>query len=239
MFFLILLSLGFVILIFKVIPYSLTAFFPINHNSNPILYNLIAGIIRMFFFFIYLILISFLKDAKRIFGYHGAEHKTIRNYESKQELTVENAKKFSRLHPRCGTSFVFIVFLLTIIIFPLFNIFYSTQDWYNKINNYEVIGPIIQFFIGLPIVASISYELLRLSGKFEKNPLIKIFIAPGLFFQLFTTKEPDDTMIKTAILSLKMLLGEEKVDIERKVTNNINRLGFSTQILLIPLFLLF
>lgn len=292
MFFLFLISLIIGLMIFTGIPYMITPIFKVNHNSNPILYNLISGIIRMIMFFIYLISISFLKDTKRLFGYHGAEHKTIHTYESKLDLTVENVKAKPRLHPRCGTSFVFIVFIITIVIFPLFNIFFNTQQWYNNINKipekisayefdmsilskiknekdrnklaeyyyrdtangyfllkdnlskndtiilkgilekirYNFWGRLLQrlihifshIFIGMPIVAAISYELLKLSQKHEKNPLVKLFIAPGLFFQLFTTREPDDTMIKAAILSLKMVLGEEELETARNVSEKLN-----------------
>ncbi len=221
-------SFAIAFIIFVIIPYFLTSLSRLNHNSNPVLYNLIAGIIRMAFFFIYLILISFLKDTKRLFGYHGAEHKTINTYEAKADLTVENVKKHPRLHPRCGTSFIFIVFIITLIIFPFFNLFFNTQTWYIAIKNLQF-GNLIQrliqvlshIIVGMPIVASISYELLKLSQKFEKNPIIKILISPGLFFQLFTTREPDDTMIKAAIYSLKMVLGEEKEDINRNIKDKI------------------
>jgi uncharacterized protein YqhQ len=241
------LSLGFFIVVFKLVPFLLAGVFPVDHNREPFLYNLIAGIFRMLIFLVYLVSMSFLKETKRVFGYHGAEHKTIRAYEDKKDLTVENVKTYSRLHPRCGTSFIFIVFLLTIFIFPLISLFYNTQGWYTDLKQYEALGKIAQqliqvltqFFIGLPIVASISYELLKLSGKLQKNPLVKIFIAPGLFFQLFTTQEPNDTMIKAAILSLKMILGEEKPEIERSVNDSFGRgVSLSTVMLLFPLFIL-
>ncbi|MCK4798034.1 MAG: DUF1385 domain-containing protein, partial [Spirochaetes bacterium] len=136
MFFMFVISFSLALLIFTGIPYFLTSLSSLSHNTNPVLYNLVAGAIRMIMFFIYLILISFLKDAKRLFGYHGAEHKTIHAYEAKKNLTVDNVKTFSRLHPRCGTSFVFIVFLITLLIFPLFNIFFNSQSWYIILQNY-------------------------------------------------------------------------------------------------------
>ena len=213
-------------LIFGGIPYFLTSLFTLSHNENPILYNFTAGIIRMIFFFIYLILISFLKDTKRLFGYHGAEHKTINTYEANKDLTVDNVKKNTRFHPRCGTSFIFIVFIITLIVFPFINLFFNTQIWYQAIEKLPfglIIQRLIHIFshllIGMPIVAAISYELLKLSQKFEKNFIIKILISPGLFFQLFTTREPDDTMIKSAIYSLKMLLGEEEQATTRKIND--------------------
>ncbi len=230
--------------IFKGIPYLATGIFNLDHNNNPILYNLVSGLLSLLMFFIYIVLISLMKDMRRVFGYHGAEHKTISAYESKENLTVTNVKKYSRLHPRCGTSFIFIVFLVSIIVFPFFSIFFNTQIWYVKIKELGFFGIIIQRLIhflahiifGLPIVASLSYELLKLSAKFQRNVFFKIFILPGLFFQLFTTKDPDDVMIKSAILSLKMVLGEEKVERIRKTTDNISssKLSLVSLILMIP-----
>lgn len=244
MFFIFLISLLLALVVFTGFPYFLTSLFPVNYNDNPFSYNLIAGIIRMIMFFIYLFAISFINDTKRLFGYHGAEHKTIHTYEAKKDLSVENVKSSSRLHPRCGTSFIFIVFLITIVIFPLFNIYFNTQIWYTSIKQYGMLGTVLQrlihiashIFIGMPIVASISYELLKLSQKFEKNPLVKILISPGLFFQLFTTREPDETMIKAAILSLKMVLGNEKPDLKRNINDNVNmKFNLSTTLLIFPI----
>ncbi len=228
MFFVVVLSFAIAFLIFGAVPYVLTDYLsPFDQNNNPVLYNIASGLIRLIMFFIYLILISFLKDTKRIFGYHGAEHKTIHTYESKKELSLKNVKESSRLHPRCGTSFIFIVFLITILVFPLFNIFFNTQAWYNQLKELGFLGKALQkivhiishLVIGMPFVAAISYELLKLSQKFEKNFIIKILISPGLFFQLFTTREPEDAMIKSAIYSLKMILGEEKQATKRSVTD--------------------
>jgi uncharacterized protein YqhQ len=233
MFFMVVLSLGFVLLFFKLIPNFLTSGLQFSLDKDPFLFNIIAGLIRMVLFFGYLVTMSLFKEAKRLFGYHGAEHKTIRAYEADKDLTVENVKSYSRLHPRCGTSFIFIVFLIMIFVFPLISVFYNTQAWYVGLKSIRTFGKIIQiliqsltqFFIGLPVVASISYELLKLSGKFQKNPIVKILIAPGLFFQLFTTKEPDDTMIKAAILSLQMVLGQETAETERTANDTFEKIA--------------
>lgn len=204
------LAFGLAMLLFVATPYFITSLFKLDHTENPFLYNLVAGIIRMFFFFIYLFLISFMEDTKRLFGYHGAEHKTINAYEAEKELSVENVRSSSRLHPRCGTSFIFIVFLITIVIFPFFNIFFNQFDWYlyahKSLQRLIIIASHI--IIGMPIVSSISYELLKLSAKYEKNPIVKLFVLPGLFFQLFSTREPDDSMIETAISSLQMVMNK-------------------------------
>jgi uncharacterized protein YqhQ len=139
-----------------------------------------------------LIAISFMKDVKTLFQYHGAEHKSIACYEAKEELTVENVRKYSRFHPRCGTSFLFVVLILSIIVFTLIS------------------GPLWVKFIGrillLPVIAGISYELIKLSGKYRKSSIVKFFIAPGLWLQKITTKEPSDKQLEVGIKSLKSVL---------------------------------
>jgi len=208
------LALIFTFGIFNFLPYFLATITKIDHNKNPFIYNLIAGCIRMVFFFIYIVLISFMKDTKRLFGYHGAEHKTINTYEKGLPLTIENVRNSSRLHPRCGTSFMFIVFLITIVVFPFINELFIRQAWYKDLHVtlQKIIIILSHIIIGLPIVSSISYEILKLAGKFYKSPIVKILVSPGLFFQLFTTREPDDNMIKVGIMSLNMLLGEKTLD---------------------------
>lgn len=201
----------FAMLLFVATPYFITSLFRLEHSQHPFLYNLVAGGIRMSFFFVYLFLISFLEDTKRLFGYHGAEHKTINAYEHGKQLTVDSVRSSSRLHPRCGTSFIFIVFIITIFIFPFFNIFFHQFQWYNLAPSFvqKIIIILSHILFGMPIVSSLSYELLKLSAKFEKNPVVKLFVAPGLFFQLFTTREPEDKMIEIAIESLNMVIHPE------------------------------
>lgn len=206
-------AFGLAMLLFVATPYFITSLFKLDHTVKPFLYNLVAGAIRMSFFFVYLFLISFMKDTKRLFGYHGAEHKTINAYEAGKELTIENVRTSSRLHPRCGTSFIFIVFFITIVVFPFFNIFFNQFAWYIEAHRslQKLIIIVSHIIVGMPIVSSVSYELLKLSAKFEKNPIVKLLVLPGLFFQLFSTREPEDGMIETAISSLKMVInkGEE------------------------------
>ncbi|OQB69925.1 MAG: hypothetical protein BWX91_00042 [Spirochaetes bacterium ADurb.Bin133] len=229
LFFTFLLAMVFAMGLFVVLPYFTASIFKIKHNEEPFMYNLIAGIIRMVFFFVYLLLISLMKDTKRLFGYHGAEHKTIHTYEANKELTIDNVSKSSRLHPRCGTSFIFIVFLITLLVFPFINKLFIDQQWYQSLSSLDKLGGIIQkliiilshIVIGMPIVSSISYEILKLSGKFYKNFLIKILVSLGLFFQLFTTREPEDNMIKVGILSLNLLLGVESLDTPRTVNDDV------------------
>lgn len=133
-----------------------------------------------------------MREVKTLFQYHGAEHKTIACYEAKEPLTIENARKYSRFHPRCGTSFIFIVLLISIILFT-----FLTGPWYIKI-----IGRILL----LPAIAGISYELIRLSAKFQNNVIIKMIIAPGLWMQRLTTNEPTDQQLEVGIASLKAVL---------------------------------
>ncbi|MGX9758540.1 DUF1385 domain-containing protein [Clostridioides difficile] len=154
--------------------------------------NLIEGIIRIVILFAYIVLISRSKDIERVFQYHGAEHKSIYCYENNLELTVENARKFKRLHPRCGTNFLFIVMAVSIVLFAFFG-------WPN---------PILRIFmriICVPIVAGLSYEVIRILGKYD-NGFTKIIAYPGMMLQYFTTKEPDDEQLEVALEALKAVV---------------------------------
>ncbi|MCA0641679.1 DUF1385 domain-containing protein [Clostridioides difficile] len=159
---------------------------------NDFMLNLIEGIIRIAILFAYIVLISRSKDIERVFQYHGAEHKSIYCYENNLELTVENARKFKRLHPRCGTNFLFIVMAVSIILFAFFG-------WPN---------PILRIFmriICVPIVAGLSYEVIRVLGKYD-NGFTKIIAYPGMMLQYFTTKEPDDEQLEVALEALKAVV---------------------------------
>ncbi|EQF22752.1 hypothetical protein QEW_4112 [Clostridioides difficile CD160] len=159
---------------------------------NDFMLNLIEGIIRIVILFAYIVLISRSKDIERVFQYHGAEHKSIYCYENDLELTVENARKFKRLHPRCGTNFLFIVMAVSIILFAFFG-------WPN---------PILRIFmriICVPIVAGLSYEVIRILGKYD-NRFTKIVAYPGMMLQYFTTKEPDDEQLEVALEALKAVV---------------------------------
>lgn len=162
--------------------------------ENKIILNLIEGVIRIGILFGYMILISKSKDIQRVFQYHGAEHKSIHCYESNQDLTIENAKKFTRLHPRCGTNFLFIVMFTSIILFSFFG-------WPSPIVR------IIMRILCIPIVAGISYEIIRFLGKYN-NKFTKIVAYPGMMLQYLTTKEPDDEQLEVAIEALKAVIGE-------------------------------
>ncbi|WP_300280186.1 DUF1385 domain-containing protein [Peptacetobacter sp.] len=164
----------------------------IKITDNKIILNLIEGIIRILILFMYIYLISKNKDIERVYQYHGAEHKSIHCYESGKELTVENARKFKRLHPRCGTNFLFIVMATSIILFAFFG-------WPNPFLR------IVMRIVCIPIVAGIAYEIIRLLGKYD-NIITKIIAYPGMMLQYMTTKEPDDEQLEVAIESLKAVL---------------------------------
>lgn len=164
-------------------------------NINAVLLNIIEGIIRVAIFLIYIYLISKIEDIKRVFEYHGAEHKTIFCYENGKELTPENAKKFGRLHPRCGTNFLFLVMIVSIIIFSL-------TGWSSLWKR------ILYRIILLPVVSGVTYEIIKWMGKSESK-LSKILSYPGLMLQKLTTKEPDLSQIEVAIEALKAAEGIE------------------------------
>lgn len=167
--------------------------------KNDIILNLIEGMIRICILFTYIVLVSKSKDIERVFQYHGAEHKSIHCYENDEELTVENARKFKRLHPRCGTNFLFIVMATSIILFSFFG-------WPNPIVRIAV------RIICIPVVSGIAYEIIRLLGKYD-NKLTGVIAYPGMMLQYFTTKDPDDDQLEVALESLKTVLNGEKREI--------------------------
>ena len=199
-FFSIFLGIALGILLFLYLPLQITELskklFPIVEHSF-LVFNLVDGVLRIIFFVIYLLIISQMKDIKRVFSYHGAEHKCIYAYEAGKELTVENARCMSRFHPRCGTSFLLIVLIVSIFVFSLI-----PKDSHFLIK----FGSRIIF---MPLNAGISYEILKLSGKHAGNVIVKILIAPGLWLQKITTREPDDAMLEVAMVSIKEALRKD------------------------------
>jgi uncharacterized protein YqhQ len=191
------LSLIIAIAIFVGIPtYSANLIDKVTQNS--ILKNLLEGLIRLIIFIAYIYMISKLKDIQRVFEYHGAEHKSIFCYEAEEELTPENAKKYKRLHPRCGTNFLLIVMFISILLF-------SFLGWPG------ILMRIISRIVFLPIVAGLSYELIKWLGKSESS-LAKVIAYPGLMLQNLTTREPDEKQLEVAIASLKAVLPEGEDD---------------------------
>jgi len=184
--------------LFILLPNLLAGFLRFNKNtaSGLILYNLFEGVIRIGLFFGYIVMISKLKDVQRVFQYHGAEHKTIHCYEHEEELTVENVRKYTTRHPRCGTAFLFVVMIVSILVFSLIG-------WHNILIN------ILSRLVLIPLVAGLSYEVIKYAGRSELKIMGWVNV-PGLALQRFTTQEPDDSQIEVAIEALKNVLTENK-----------------------------
>ena len=170
-----------------------------------VIYNLFAGLSRICVFLIYLLLISLSKDVKRLFQYHGAEHKVVYNFESGANLSVNNAKEFPRQHPRCGTSFVFIVMFIGIVVFACLD---TIIAYFTGIELTVLLRMLIHI-PAIPLVAGVSYEFLKLSAKYKKNIFLKLLSRPGLWLQNITTKEPDDQQIEISINALETAFGDD------------------------------
>jgi uncharacterized protein YqhQ len=190
----ILASILFAVTLFIILPLYLAK---IITNNNGVIFNIIDGLIRILFFLIYLIAISFIKDVKRLFEYHGAEHKVVNCYEADEKLNIKNIKKHSKLHLRCGTSFILIVLIISILVFSLI----TTDLWYKKL--------FLRIAL-LPVIAGISYEILKLSSRFKNNFIIKILIYPGLLLQRLTTKNPNKKQILAALNSFNTVIELER-----------------------------
>ena len=205
------LGLGLSILLFILIPNLIGSLFNAWIDSN-LVRCLIEGVVRIGIFLIYMLLISRMKDMQRVFAYHGAEHKTIRCYEAGLPLTVENVRMQTRKHPRCGTSFLFVVLILSILVFSLASslllALVPALDAMGSGFLYTLIMLVFRLAL-LPLVVSISYEINRLVGRYD-NVLTRILTAPGLWFQNFTTYEPDDSMIEVGIAALQAVLPEQE-----------------------------
>lgn len=185
--------------LFMVLPNVIANFVVPNKEANVIMYNVVESVIKIAIFLGYLGVVSQMNDIKRVFEYHGAEHKSIFCYENGEELTVENVKKYSRFHPRCGTSFLLFVILISIVVFSLLGV--------HK-NPFVNIGLRLLF---LPLVAGISYEIIKFAGM-STNKYITWLNEPGKWLQRLTTREPDDSQIEVAIASLKAVIPENEED---------------------------
>ena len=176
-------AIGLSVLLFSVAPFLLTS---LLNPEGGILFNISEGVVRLSFLLIYLGFVSMLGDFKRILQYHGAEHASISAYEDGVELNVENVRKYSRFHSRCGTSFLLIVTVISILFFSLF----PSGDYLTRLS-YRIVL--------IPAISAVSYELLKLSDRYKDSIIIKILVAPGLLLQRFTTRTPDDKMLEVAI----------------------------------------
>ena len=176
------------LVIFMLLPYGLSLFFK-KWIASPTLLALIEGVIRVVIFFIYIVAITCMEDIKRVYMYHGAEHKCINCVEHGLDLNVENVKNSSRFHKRCGTSFLFLVVFISILFFACIRT--DSAIWRFSLR-----------ILLVPVIAGVAYEFLRLAGRSE-NAFVNLLSKPGLWFQKFTTKEPDEDMIEVAIASVE------------------------------------
>jgi uncharacterized protein YqhQ len=196
-------AIGFALVLFKVTPALITSWLPIDHTGQ---FVVIEGLIRVSIFILYLVLISFLPDLKRVFQYHAAEHKAINAYEAGEELTPETVQRYSLIHPRCGTAFLLWVMVIAIFVFA----FFGQPDWY---------WLILSRIALLPVIAGIAYELIRFAGRHTDNRFLMTLLAPGLWLQRLTTREPSLDQLEVSIRALKDVLQREgRLDpAERKV----------------------
>jgi uncharacterized protein YqhQ len=183
-------AIGFALLLFKVTPALLTSWLPIETTG---VFVVVEGLIRVTIFILYLVLISFLPDLKRVFQYHAAEHKAINAYEAGTPLTPENVQRFSLIHPRCGTAFLLWVMVIAIFVFA----FIGQPEWY---------WLIVSRIALLPVIAGIAYELIRFAGRHSDNPILMTLLAPGLWLQRLTTREPALDQVEVSIRALKDVL---------------------------------
>lgn len=205
------LGIGFSVVLFFLLPMVLGSLFDQWVTSNIAL-NLIEGLFRILIFLAYMFLVSRMQEMKRLFSYHGAEHKTIRCYEARLPLTVENVRKQTRLHPRCGTSFLLVVMVLSILVFSVASSFLlAVAPGLAAMRGtflYRFLMILYKLLL-LPLVVSIGYEINRWVGGHD-NWFSRILTAPGMWFQYFTTNEPDDSMIEVGIEALKQVIPEKE-----------------------------
>ena len=203
-------GLGMSILLFFLLPMVVSSFFD-GLIQNTLLLNLLEGLVRIAIFVSYILMVSRMDEMKRVFAYHGAEHKTIRCYEAGLPLTVENVRIQSRLHPRCGTSFLLVVMILSILVFSvastgLLELIPALEAMRGELL-YRVLMIGVKLLM-LPLVVAIAYEINRLVGRHD-NFFTRILTFPGMWFQNYTTNEPDDSMIEVGIAALEAVLPEE------------------------------
>ena len=183
-------AIGFALLLFKVSPALITNWLPVESTGS---FVIIEGLVRVTIFIVYLLLISMLPDLKRVFQYHAAEHKAINAYEAGEELTPEKVQRFSLLHVRCGTAFLLYVMVVAIFVFA----FFGRPSWYWLIATRILL---------LPVIAGIAYEIIRFAGRHSQNPALRALLAPGLWLQRLTTREPSLDQIEVSIRALREVL---------------------------------
>ncbi len=204
-------GLGLSVLLFFLLPMIVVGFFDKWLTTNLAI-NLVEGVVRMIIFMVYMLAISRMGEMKRVFSYHGAEHKTIRCYEAQLPLTVENVRMQTRLHPRCGTSFLLVVMVISILVFSIASSLLLTVipglEAMRGTFLFRLIMILFKLLL-LPLVVGITYEINRWAGRHD-NGFTRILTAPGMWLQNFTTNEPDDGMIEVAIMAVNAVLPEEE-----------------------------
>jgi uncharacterized protein YqhQ len=188
-------------LLFGLLPYKISDW--MNLSKHNLYFNLFAGALRIVFFVAYVWLISLMKDVKRLFRYHGAEHKNVSAYEHNTPLLIPEIQKWTTLHPRCGTSFMFFVLLVAILIFSILDTLVVVFITHKPLPVFLRLG---YHILCLPLISGISYEVLRFSGRNLKHPIVKMLTVPGMALQRITTQPPDDSMVETALVAMKAAL---------------------------------
>lgn len=195
------LAFGLAFLLFGLLPYKLSDW--MHLSKQDFYFNLFAGSIRIVFFVLYVYLISLMKDVKRLFRYHGAEHKNVNAYEHETPLEIEKIQGWTTIHPRCGTSFMFFVLLIGILIFSVVDTLVSAFILHKPVPVFLRLG---YHFLLIPLISGVSYEVLKFSGKNLKHPIVKLMTIPGMALQRITTQPPDDSMVETALVAMKAAL---------------------------------
>ena len=205
------LGLGMSILLFFMLPMVIVGFLDTWIHNNLLL-NLVEGLVRMIIFMVYMLLVSKMKEMKRVFAYHGAEHKTIRCYEAGLPLTIENVREQTRLHPRCGTSFLLVVMVISILVFSVASTLLLTLipalEAMRGSFLFRLVMIVFKLLL-LPLVVAVTYEINRWAGRHD-NWFTKILTSPGMWLQNFTTNEPDDSMIEVGISAVQAVLPVEE-----------------------------
>lgn len=194
-------AFGLAFLLFGYLPYRLADWLGLSKQN--IYFNLFAGAVRIAFFVLYIWLISLMKDVRRLFQYHGAEHKNVNAYEKETGLQIPQIQTNSTIHPRCGTSFMFFVLLIAILVFSIVDTLVSVFILHGKV---PVLLRLGYHILLIPLVSGISYEVLKYSGRNLKHPVVKMLTVPGMALQRITTQPPDDTMVETALVAMKAAL---------------------------------
>lgn len=207
------------VVMFIVAPAFITNLVVGEYDSNPVLWNIFDGILRVLVFVFYIWLIGRMEEIKRMFSYHGAEHKTIHCYEHGMPLTPENARSFPRLHVRCGTAFLIMVMIIAIFVYTAIPLDALIGAWGVPDGAPKLALVIFVRILFLPVIAGISYEItVKWAGSHPENPLVKVVLWPGMQMQRLTTKEPDDGMLECAIVAMQRVLDREEAEAARSVT---------------------